>query len=43
VLGRAGEPLRAALDVPEPRSDHRRDDLRAEIIAALNHAEAQAA
>ena len=37
VLGRAGEPLRAALDVPEPRSGGLRDELRAEIIAALDH------
>jgi NitT/TauT family transport system ATP-binding protein len=37
VLGRAGEPLRASLDVPEPRSGGLRDELRAEIIAALDH------
>lgn len=35
VLGRAGEPPRASIDVPEPRSDLPRDGLRAEIIAAL--------
>jgi NitT/TauT family transport system ATP-binding protein len=40
VLGRAGEPPRASIDVPEPRSDRPREELRAQIIAALNHAEA---
>jgi NitT/TauT family transport system ATP-binding protein len=36
VLGRAGQPLRALLEVPEPRTDHiGRSALRAEIIAAL--------
>lgn len=36
VLGRAGQPLRALLEVPEPRTDHiGRPALRAEIIAAL--------
>jgi NitT/TauT family transport system ATP-binding protein len=37
VLGKAGQPLRAVLDVPGPRSDRLRDQLRAEIIAALDH------
>lgn len=37
VLGRAGEPLRASLDVPEPRGGRAEHELRAEIIAALNH------
>jgi NitT/TauT family transport system ATP-binding protein len=37
VLGKAGQPLRAVLDVPEPRSERMRDELRAETIAALNH------
>jgi NitT/TauT family transport system ATP-binding protein len=37
VLGRAGEPVRAVLDVPEPRADVPRVALRAEIIAALGH------
>jgi sulfonate transport system ATP-binding protein len=37
VLGRAGEPVRASLDVPEPRSGRPEPQLRAEIIAALNH------
>ncbi|OBH13564.1 ABC transporter ATP-binding protein [Mycobacterium sp. E1747] len=37
VLGRAGEPLRASIDVPDPRGDLPRDGLRAEIIAALGH------
>jgi NitT/TauT family transport system ATP-binding protein len=36
VLGRAGQPLRALVEVPEPRTDHiGRSALRAEIIAAL--------
>ncbi|OBC00710.1 nitrate ABC transporter ATP-binding protein [Mycobacterium sp. 852013-50091_SCH5140682] len=35
VLGRAGQPLRALLEVPEPRTDTQRSALRAEIIAAL--------
>ncbi|OBG90057.1 nitrate ABC transporter ATP-binding protein [Mycobacterium sp. E3251] len=35
VLGRAGEPLRASIDVPDPRSDRPRADLRAEVIAGL--------
>lgn len=42
VLGRAGEPLRASIEVPEPRSDRPQEELRAQIIAALNHAEAAA-
>jgi NitT/TauT family transport system ATP-binding protein len=37
VLGKAGHPLRAVLDVPEPRTDRLRDELRAEIFAALDH------
>ncbi len=38
VLGRAGQPLRALIDVPEPRvTDVTRHALRAEIIAALDH------
>ncbi|MGH3967218.1 MAG: ABC transporter ATP-binding protein, partial [Mycobacterium sp.] len=40
VLGRAGEPVRASIEVPDPRSDLAQDELRAQIIAALNHAEA---
>lgn len=40
VLGRAGQPLRALLDVPQPReADVDRSALRAEILAALNHTE----
>jgi NitT/TauT family transport system ATP-binding protein len=40
VLGRAGLPLRALLEVPSPRdSDVSRTALRAEVIAALNHSE----
>src|SRR6201991_4625034 len=37
VLGRAGQPLRALIDVPEPRVDQQRTALRAEVIAALDH------
>jgi NitT/TauT family transport system ATP-binding protein len=37
VLGQAGRPLRALLDVPDPRADLPRPTLRAEIIAALDH------
>jgi NitT/TauT family transport system ATP-binding protein len=37
VLGRAGQPLRAVLEVSEPRTGQPREELRAEIIAALNH------
>ncbi|MGW4357038.1 ABC transporter ATP-binding protein [Nocardia sp. NPDC004582] len=38
VLGRAGEPLRALLEVPRPReAGVDRTALRSEIIAALNH------
>jgi NitT/TauT family transport system ATP-binding protein len=45
VLGRAGQPMRASLDVPQPRSDQPRGDspraaLRAEIIAALDYSAA---
>jgi NitT/TauT family transport system ATP-binding protein len=36
VLGRAGEPLRAVLEVSDPRSGLPRAELRAEIIAALS-------
>jgi NitT/TauT family transport system ATP-binding protein len=38
VLGRVGQPLRAVIDVPEPRTDQPgRQALRTEIIAALDH------
>ncbi|MEB3984170.1 ABC transporter ATP-binding protein [Mycobacterium sp. 663a-19] len=37
VLGKAGRPVRAVLDVPEPRDTRPRDELRAEILAALDH------
>jgi NitT/TauT family transport system ATP-binding protein len=40
VLGRAGESPRASIEVPEPRSDRPHEELRAQIIAALNYAEA---
>jgi NitT/TauT family transport system ATP-binding protein len=36
VLGRAGQPLRAVVDVPHPRSDREHPEQRAEIIAALH-------
>ena len=37
VLGRAGEPLRALLDIPSPRdADISRTELRAEILGALH-------
>jgi NitT/TauT family transport system ATP-binding protein len=40
VLGRAGQPLRALLEVPRPRDpDVVRTTLRAEVIAALDHSE----
>ena len=40
VLGRAGQPLRALLDVPSPRDTSvNRATLRAEVIAALDHSE----
>src|SRR6201999_2937287 len=40
VLGRAGQPLRALLDVPSPRDPSvGRTTLRTEIIAALDHSE----
>lgn len=40
VLGRAGQPLRALVDVPTPRiPDGDRTALRAEILAALDHTE----
>lgn len=40
VLGRAGEPLRALLEVPSPRdASVTRAALRAEVIAALDHSE----
>jgi NitT/TauT family transport system ATP-binding protein len=38
VLGRVGQPLRAVIDIPEPRTDQPgRQALRTEIIAALDH------
>lgn len=37
VLGRAGQPVRAVLEVPDPRIDLPREELRSEIIAALDH------
>ena len=38
VLGRVGQPLRALIQVPQPRTaDVARHELRAEIIAALHH------
>jgi NitT/TauT family transport system ATP-binding protein len=37
VLGRAGQPVRAVLEVPDPRNDLPREELRSEIIAALDH------
>jgi NitT/TauT family transport system ATP-binding protein len=38
VLGRVGQPLRAVIDVPEPRTEQLGSQaLRAEIIAALDH------
>ncbi len=37
VLGKAGQPLRALVDVPEPRVGQQRSALRAEVIAALDH------
>ncbi len=36
VLGRAGQPLRAIVDVPQARGDRAHPELRAEIIAALH-------
>ncbi|WP_428361992.1 ABC transporter ATP-binding protein [Mycolicibacterium sp.] len=40
VLGRAGQPLRALLDVPAPRDTTvARTALRADVIAALDHSE----
>jgi NitT/TauT family transport system ATP-binding protein len=40
VLGRAGQPLRALLDVPSPRDPSvARSALRADVIAALDHSE----
>jgi NitT/TauT family transport system ATP-binding protein len=40
VLGRAGQPLRALVEVPEPRVDGvDRSALRAGVIAALDHSE----
>ena len=40
VLGRAGQPLRALLDVPSPRDTTVvRSAVRAEVIAALDHSE----
>jgi len=38
VLGRAGQPLRAVLDVSEPRTEHiSRVALRKKLIAALEN------
>ena len=37
VLGRAGQPLRALLEIPEPRSGREQPGLRAQILAALEH------
>ncbi|MEB3068553.1 ABC transporter ATP-binding protein [[Mycobacterium] vasticus] len=37
VLGRAGAPLRALIDVPRPRSGRAEPGLRAEILAALDN------
>jgi NitT/TauT family transport system ATP-binding protein len=37
VLGKAGQPARAVLEVSDPRIDRQRAELRAEIIAALDH------
>jgi NitT/TauT family transport system ATP-binding protein len=36
VLGRAGQPLRAVVDVPQPRSARSHPEARAEIVAALH-------
>jgi NitT/TauT family transport system ATP-binding protein len=36
VLGRAGQPLRALVHVPQPRSERSNPELRAEIVAALH-------
>lgn len=40
VLGRASRPLRALLDIPQPRNGLQHRRLRAQIVAALNHSEA---
>lgn len=37
VLGRAGQPLRALIDIPEPRSGRAEPGLHAEILDALDH------
>jgi NitT/TauT family transport system ATP-binding protein len=38
VLGRVGQPLRALIEIPQPRAaDVARPELRADIIAALHH------
>jgi NitT/TauT family transport system ATP-binding protein len=37
VLGRAGQPLRALVNVPEPRSGRTEPNLRAELLAALDY------
>lgn len=37
VLGRAGQPLRALVNVPEPRSGRTEPDLRDELLAALDY------
>jgi len=36
VLGRAGQPLRALVDVPQPRGDRPHPEARTEILAALH-------
>jgi NitT/TauT family transport system ATP-binding protein len=37
VLGQAGQPLRALIDVTDPRNDRARPEQHAEVIAALDH------
>lgn len=37
VLGRAGEPPRASIEVPDPRGDRPAEELFAQVIAALDH------
>jgi NitT/TauT family transport system ATP-binding protein len=39
VLGRAGQPLRALVDVPQPRYDRSQPERRSEIIAALHYSD----
>jgi NitT/TauT family transport system ATP-binding protein len=36
VLGRAGQPLRALVEVPQPRGERTHPALRSEIVAALH-------